>query len=162
MSEPIEIETAAQATSPSGFMALTFELHGERFAIEVSKVHEVIDPLPLTTVPNADPFAPGLINARGAVVPVIDLDHRLGMQRQGQTPDTRFVVLETEFDDDQTKFAVIADSVHEVIEVQSDQIQSAPEIGMKWNPDYIRGIVQRPEGLLIFLNAHTIFHPNAA
>ena len=72
-------ENAMAPQNANSFMALTFELHDERFAVEVANVHEVIDPLPLTLVPNADPFAPGLINARGAVVPVLDLQHRLGI-----------------------------------------------------------------------------------
>ncbi len=142
-------------------MVLTFEMQGERFAVEVANVHEVIDPLPLTIVPNADPFAPGLINARGAVIPVLDLHHRLGMVRRDQTPDTRYVVLETEIDEDRTKFAMIADSVHEVIEINDTAIQPAPELGMKWPPDYIRGIAQKDDDLLIFLNTETIFRSSA-
>lgn len=144
------------------FMALTFELHGERFAVEVANVHEVIDPLPLTVVPNADPFAPGLINARGAVVPVLDLQYRLGMTRKEQTADTRFVVLETDDAEDRTKFAIIADSVHEVVEIEEAKIQPAPDLGMKWPPDFIRGIAQKDDGLLIFLNKETIFRPRFA
>lgn len=157
-------ETTVEARHPDGgsFMALTFELNGERFAVEVANVHEVIDPLPLTIVPNADPFAPGLINARGAVVPVLDLQHRLGFSRREQTPDTRFVVLEAELDEDRTKFAIIADSVHEVVEIEESRIQPAPELGMKWQPEFIRGIAQKDDGLLIFLNKETIFRPRVA
>ena len=153
----------SHATSDSGsFMALTFELHGERFAVEVANVHEVIDPLPLTIVPNADPFAPGLINARGAVVPVLNLQHRFGMPEHEPTQDTRFVVLETEIEEDKTKFAMIADSVHEVVEIDESTIQPAPELGLKWQPEYIRGIAEKDRRLLIFLNTETIFRPNAA
>lgn len=144
------------------FMALTFELRNELFAIAVAHVHEVIDPLPITTVPNADPFAPGLINARGAVVPVLDLQHRLGMERGERTSDTRFVVLETVIDDDRTKFAIIADGVHEVVELDGAAIQPAPELGMKWPAEFIRGIVQRDETLIILLNADTAFHTDLA
>lgn len=158
-------ETTELSPADSGgrtVMALTFELHSERFAVEVANVHEVIDPLPLTLVPNADAFAPGLINARGSVVPVLDLEHRLGVERQEQTPDTRYIVLETEIDQDRTKFALIADSVHEVIEIEESQIQPAPELGMRWRPEYIRGIAQKDNGLLIFLNNETIFSPRLA
>ena len=157
-------EQTVNGTGSDGgcFMALTFELQGERFAVEVANVHEVIDPLPLTVVPNADPFAPGLINARGAVVPVLDVQYRLGLARKEQTADTRFVVLETEDGEDRTKFAIIADSVHEVIEIEESRIQPAPELGMKWEPEYIRGIAQKDNGLLIFLNKETIFRPRAA
>jgi purine-binding chemotaxis protein CheW len=156
--QPNATEPASNGTS---FMVLTFELEGERFAVEVANVHEVIDPLPLTIVPNSDPFAPGLINARGSVVPVLDLQHRLGMVRREQTSDTRFVVLETEVDEDRTKFAMIADSVHEVIEIEETAIQPAPELGMKWQAEYIRGIAQKDDRLLIFLNTQTIFRSNA-
>lgn len=155
-------QTEAPTDAKRSIMALTFELHSERFAVEVANVHEVIDPLPLTLVPNADPFAPGLINARGAVVPVLDLEYRLGVERREQTADTRFIVLETEIDDDRTKFALIADSVHEVIEINESQIQPAPELGMRWKPEYIRGIAQQDRGLLIFLSNETIFRPSEA
>lgn len=153
-----EISNAQAGT----FMALTFELQGEVFAVEVAHVHEVIDPLPLTLVPNADPFAPGLINARGAVVPVLDLQHRLGTMRHGETADTRFVVLETVIGEDRTKFAMIADRVYEVVELDERAIQSAPELGMKWPPDFIRGIVQRNGDLVILLNTDTVFRPSLA
>lgn len=161
MENAVQQNPTESTPNGSSFMVLTFELEGERFAVEVANVHEVIDPLPLTIVPNSDPFAPGLINARGAVVPVLDLQHRLGMVRKEQTPDTRFVVLETEVDEDRTKFAMIADSVHEVIEIEESAIQPAPELGMKWQSEYIRGIAQKDEMLLIFLNTQTIFRSNA-
>lgn len=157
-------QTHEGAASPAdltgdSFMALTFELHGERFAVDVGIVQEVIDPLPVTVVPKAHPFAPGLINARGSVVPVLDLQHRLGMDASERTAETRFVVIETEIDEDRTRFAVVADSVHEVVEIQEDRIQPAPELGVKWPPDYIRGIAQRGDSLLIFLNPQSIFQP---
>jgi len=159
---PQPIVPAGTGDAGSSFMVLTFEFNGEMFGLEVANVHEVIDPLPLTLVPNADPFAPGLINARGAVVPVLDLQHRLGMPRREQTSDTRFVILETAIDDDRTKFALIADSVHEVVEMDDSMIQPAPELGMKWPADYIRGIAQNGETLVIFLNTHTVFQPVSA
>ncbi|MEM7212588.1 MAG: chemotaxis protein CheW [Pseudomonadota bacterium] len=141
------------------FMALTFDLDGERFAISVKNVQEVIDPLDMTLVPNADPFAPGLINVRGAVVPVLNLQHRLGVKEKEHTTDTRFVVIEAIIDEDQTNFAIIADSVHEVFEVDESEIHPAPALGMKWPPDYIIGIAQREENMIIFLDTEFIFKP---
>jgi len=153
---------SGQRETSRSFMALTLELNGELFAVEVANVHEVIDPVPPTLVPNADPFAPGLINARGAVVPVLDLQHRLGMPRTERTPDTRYVILESMIADDRTKFALVADSVHEVIEIEERQIQPAPELGLRWPPEFIRGIAQRGDNLLIFLNTQTAFQPQPA
>lgn len=159
-----DVDLAPEATSvdEGSFMALTFELEGERFAIEVATVHEVIDPLPFTRVPNADPFAPGLINARGAVVPVLNLQHRLGVTQRDCTPDTRYIILENEFGEERTKCALVADSVHEVVEIEEASIQPAPEIGLKWAPEFIRGIAQRNDDLLIFLDAEVVFKPDVA
>lgn len=155
-------ESKAFNRSTNSFMALTFELHDEVFAVEIAHVHEVIDPLPVTQVPNADPFAPGLINARGAIVPVLDLQHRLGMKPKPQSSETRFVVLETVIGEDRTKFAVVADRVHEVVEFEEWSIQPAPELGMQWPSEFIRGFVQRSNALVILLNTDTAFRPDIA
>lgn len=145
--------------SSSSFMALTFDLDGERFAISVKNVQEVIDPLDMTMVPNADPFAPGLINVRGAVVPVLNLQHRLGVKESERTADTRFVVIEAVIDEDRTNFAIIADSVHEVFEVEESKIHPAPPLGMKWPIEYIIGIAHRGDRMVIFLDTEVIFKP---
>ncbi|MEM7059079.1 MAG: chemotaxis protein CheW [Pseudomonadota bacterium] len=160
--QAMPIPTDHQLPANAGFMALTFELHDEVFAIEIAHVHEVIDPLPVTLVPNADPFAPGLINARGAIVPVLDLQYRLGMTPKPESQETRFVVLETVISEDRTKFAMVADRVHEVVEFDEAAIQPAPELGMQWPNEFIRGIVQRNGTLVILLNTDTAFRPDLA
>lgn len=147
------------AEESTSFMALTFDLDGERFAVSVKNVQEVIDPLDMTMVPNADPFAPGLINVRGAVVPVLNLQHRLGVKESERTADTRFVVIEAIIDEDRTNFAIVADSVHEVFEVEESKIHPAPALGMKWPVEYIIGIAQRDDCMVIFLDTEVIFKP---
>ncbi|MEM1160681.1 MAG: chemotaxis protein CheW [Pseudomonadota bacterium] len=144
------------------FMALTFELQDEIFAVDVTNVHEVIDPLPITLVPNSDPFAPGLINARGTVVPVLDLRERLGMRGLERTTDTRFVVLETALGDDRTKFAVVADRVYEVVEISIGSIQAAPDLSMAWPSDFVRGIATHGETLITVLDTSVVFQPELA
>lgn len=159
LSEQDSNTTPAIVEESSSFMALTFDLDGERFAISVKNVQEVIDPLDMTMVPNADPFAPGLINVRGAVVPVLNLQHRLGVKESERTADTRFVVIEAIIDEDRTNFAIVADSVHEVFEVEESKIHPAPALGMKWPFEYIIGIAQRDDCMVIFLDTEVIFKP---
>ena len=57
---------------------------------------------------------------------------------------------------------MVADSVHEVVEIDESTIQPAPELGLKWQPEYIRGIAEKDSRLLIFLNTETIFRPSPA
>ena len=156
-----EVAAGPMLATSNSFMALTFDLDGERFAISVKNVQEVIDPLEMTMVPNADPFAPGLINVRGAVVPVLNLQHRLGIRQTETTADTRFVVIEAKIEGDRTNFAIIADSVHEVFEVEENKIHPAPALGMKWPPEYIIGINQRDGNMIIFLDTEEIFRPQS-
>lgn len=150
---------ANASTAGSTRMVMTFELQSEVFAIDVANVHEVIDPLPLTPVPNSGSFAPGLVNVRGAVVPVLNLQHRLGMPEHEQSQDTRFVVLEADTGDGPAKFAVIADSVDEVVELPADAIQPIPELGLRWPTELIEGVAQLDERLIILLNQQTAFRP---
>lgn len=140
-------------------MYLTFHMHGEIFAIEVARVHEIIDPLPMTPVPNADPFAPGLINVRGAVVPVVDMRRRLGMPDTERTADTRFVVLEVTIAEELTKIALVADRVDQVLELRGTMIEPVPELGIRWPSEYIAGVAKVEGNLLILLDILTLFRP---
>lgn len=152
-------ETLTERAADPARMFLTFHLHGEIFAIEVARVHEIIDPLPMTPVPNADSFAPGLINVRGAVVPVVDLRKRLGMPSTDRTADTRFVVLEVVIDEELTKIALIADRVDQVLELRSAMIEPVPELGIRWPAEYIADVAKVDGELLILLEIQTLFRP---
>lgn len=154
----MSLDTTADAMPT---MALTFRLQGEIFAVEVDQVQEIIDPLPMTRVPNAHPFCPGLINVRGAVVPIVDLQYRLGMAPRADSPDTRIVVLETRLDDDVIKVALIADSVSEVIEVDLTTIEPVPDLGTRWPTQYLTGVAKMGDRLVILLNTETVFRPAA-
>src|ERR1700690_4183731 len=90
-------------------VVLTLELQGELFAIPAIQVQEILDLVPITDVPSADPFASGLINVRGRVVPLADLRHKFGMEPREATIDTRIVVIEVAVDGDPTVVGIRAD-----------------------------------------------------
>lgn len=153
---------AAQSTGPAAqrpSLLLTFALHGEVFALDVARVHEVIDPLPMTRVPRADPFVPSLINVRGAIVPVVDVQTRLGMRPRADDAATRLVVLEVAIDEEPTKVAMIVDGVNEVVEVEAAAIEEIPELGSRWPAEFIRGVAALGETLVVLLDAGTLFRP---
>lgn len=140
-------------------LVLTFRLNGETFAIDVERVHEIIDPLPVTRVPRADPFVPSLINVRGAIVPVVDVRGRLGMRAADDGCERRFVVIETMVDDSSTRLALVVDGVSEVVEIADGAIEEIPELGARWPTEFIRGIAMRGEELVVLLNTQTLFRP---
>lgn len=157
--------TAAHAFAETDVAAqtmLVFGLSGEAFALPVAAIHEVIDPLPVTPVPNAPFHAPGLINVRGIVTPVIDVRLRLRMPRHsGGGRSGRIIVLELPVDGTLTRVAINADSVHEVIEVDPNGLEMIPELGARWPEHYVRGIARHDDVLIVLLDPETLFAPDA-
>ena len=137
--------------------ALTLRLEDELFAIEAESVREILDLVPVTEVPNASPFARGLINVRGRVVPLADLKVAFGMHRAEQDHDTRIVVIETEIEGEPTVVGILADKVYDVTDIEPAAIEEAPRVGMRWRPDYVRGIGKRQGNFIIIPDLGRIF-----
>ena len=148
-----------EAFSQERSILLVFRLEGEAFGVSVGYVHEILDREEPTMVPNADPFSPGLINVRGAVVPVVDVRLRLGMGPVNAAENTRMIVLEHEIDDTKTKLAFEADEVEEVFEANFDEVEPVPELGASWPQVYLLGAIRRDDDLIILLDPDTLFVP---
>lgn len=142
---------AGATTNDSGtFEALTLGLGGEVFAIDANSVREILDLISVTVVPGARTFVGGLINVRGKVVPLADLRLKFGMDQTPSTVDTRIVVVEIDLDGEPTVIGLLADKVYEVTEIGHASIEATPDIGMRWRPDFIKGIGKRgPEFIVI-------------
>ncbi len=140
---------------------LVFGLAGEAFALPVSTIHEVIDPLPVTPVPNAPPHAPGLINVRGIVTPVVDIRLRLHIPAAGAAIGTgRIIVTELPVDGTITRVAIRADTVHEVIDADAAALEPIPDLGTRWPPQFVRGVVRHDGALVVLLEPETLFAPD--
>ena len=151
--------TTKQPQEPE--MLLIFRLSGEIFAITVTCVHEILDPLPRTEVPNAPDFAPALINVRGSVAPLIDVRQRLRMPPAPPSIESRVIVLELPINGTATKLAMTSDSVDEVIEADLTALEAIPELGTRWPEIYIRGGIRHGDLLVVLLNTETLFRPEA-
>ena len=123
--------------------ALTLKLDDEVFAIEAEHVREILDLVPVTTVPNATRFAAGLINVRGRVVPLADLRVAFGMKLRDDNLETRIVVVECDIDGEPTVVGLLADKVYDVTDIEGAAMEEAPKVGMRWRNDYVQGIGKR-------------------
>lgn len=137
--------------------ALTLGLQDEVFAIEAESVREILDVVPITEVPNARPFVNGLINVRGRVVPLADLRVMFGMDRPPPDVDTRIVVIEINIEGEPTIAAILADKVHDVTDIEAASIEEAPNVGVRWRPEYVRGIGKRGDEFIIIPDLEQIF-----
>ena len=136
---------------------LTIGLEGEIFALEAAYVREILDLVPITEVPNSEPFINGLINVRGKVVPLADLRLKFGMAQKPPTIDTRIVVIEVAIGDDSAIVGIRADKVYEITQIAATALEETPRIGMRWRPEYINCIGKRDEDFIVVLDIDRLF-----
>lgn len=136
---------------------ITFRLGDELFAINVTQVREVLDLTQITKVPTAPDYMRGVVNVRGRAIPVVDLRRKFGLPPVDDTVNTRIVVLELQLDGESTTLGGIADSVHEVIELEAAQIDPPPSIAMRWRTEFIRGMGKRGDQFVIILDIGAVF-----
>lgn len=136
---------------------LTFKLEEEQFALDISKVREVLEFSTVTKVPKTPDFMRGVINLRGSVVPVIDMRLKFGMSETEKTVNTCIIIAEIEFDGEKTILGTLADSVQEVIELDPEHIEPAPKIGTKLKTEFIKGMGKRDGEFIIILDIDKVF-----
>ena len=136
---------------------LTFKLADEIFALDVAKVREILELTTITKVPKTPDFMRGVINLRGSVVPVVDMRLKFGMSMTEQTVDTCIIVVEVALDGETMVLGALADSVQEVVELEAEQIEAAPQIGTKLDTTFIRGMGKIDGHFVIILDIDQVF-----
>lgn len=136
---------------------ITFSLAEERFAICVAHVREVLDLSEVTRVPSAPSYMRGVVNVRGSAIPVVDLRLKLGLPNAADDLQTRILVLEIDIDGELTVVGALANSVHDVVEIEPRERIEAPRIAARWRSDLIDGMVKRGEQFVMILNIVRVF-----
>lgn len=136
---------------------LTFKLAQEVFAVDVEKVREILELTTITKVPKTPEYMRGVINLRGSVVPVMDLRLKFGMPASERTVDTCIVVVEVLHENDVMVIGALADSVQEVFELEPEQIEPPPQLGITMNTDLISGMGKKEGGFIMILNIDKTF-----
>jgi purine-binding chemotaxis protein CheW len=136
---------------------LTFKLAEEVFALDIGKVREVLDFTTVTKVPRTPDFMRGVINLRGSVVPVVDLRLKFEMTRTERSVNTCIIITEVTVEGDTTVLGVLADAVHEVLDLSRDEILAPPKIGTKLRTEFITGMGKRDDRFIIILDIDRVF-----
>ena len=136
---------------------LTYKLRDETFALDISKVREVLDFTTVTKVPRTPEFMRGAINLRGSVVPVVDLRLKFGMTKTEKSVNTCAIIVEVTVDGESTVLGCLADSVQEVLDLSAGQIEPAPRIGTKLRTEFIKGMGKQNEQFIIILDIDKVF-----
>ena len=136
---------------------LTFNLREEVFALEISKVREVLEYTTVTKVPRTPDFMSGVINLRGNVVPVIDLNLKLGMPQTEKTIDTCIIIVEISVQGETVVLGALADSVQEVIDMEPESIEPAPKIGTSLDIEFLKGMGKKEDQFMMILDIDKVF-----
>lgn len=139
---------------------LTFYVAGEEYAVTILKVTEIIECVALTHVPGTPSWIRGVLNLRGAVVPVVDLAVKFGLAPTEVTRRTCVVMIELEHEGDRLVLGVMADSVHQVVELGPDQIQPPPSFGPKVRVDCIQGMGVSGDAFVVLLDIDRVLSSN--
>ncbi len=148
------------ASAEAGAQYLTFTLGEEVFAMDIRTVREIIQVGPMTTVPLMPGFVRGVINLRGAVVPVIDLQARFGRPPAKISKKTCIVIFDAVRDGERVELGLLVDAVSEVIDVAPDAIEPPPNFGTAVRRDFIRGMGKVATGFVIILEPDRAFDIN--
>lgn len=134
-----------------GQQFLTFLLGKEVFAMDIRTVREIIQYGALTSVPLMPDFVRGVINLRGAVVPVIDLHARFGRPVAEIGKKTCIVIFDAVREGERTELGLLVDAVSEVVDIPAGQIEPPPSFGTAVRRDFIQGMGKLGERFVIIL-----------
>lgn len=141
----------------AGAQYLTFWLGEEVFAMDIRTVREIIQCGQMTTVPLMPDFLRGVINLRGAVVPVIDLHARFGRAAGRIGKKTCIIIFDSERDNERVELGLMVDAVSEVIDIPDARIEPPPGFGASVRRDFIRGMGKLDRRFVVILDANKAF-----
>ena len=144
--ENTTVENKLDTTSTEQFV--TFIIGNETYGIEVLKVQEIIGMTRINYVPNTLPYMKGVINLRGSVVPVIDMRKKIGMDEIAYNAFTVIIITEVKG----KLIGMIVDSVQDVVTIPIQKIQDTIHFTSQIATDYIKGIGQIDNNLVIILD----------
>lgn len=129
---------------------VVFQLSEQKYALPIQETQEIIRMTEVTRIPNASFYLEGIINLRGTILPVINLNRRLGLPEKPVDDETRIVVVEN----NGQQVGMIVDSVLEVGRYSESEIE--PPTMMGSNTEYLRGVVKKDEQLWLLLDLNNV------
>ena len=135
---------------------LTFTLDEEEYGLGLLRVREIIEHQPITLVPNAPAAIRGVINLRGAVVPVVDLAARFGLRPCTIGRWTCIVIVDILIDAESAVLGLLVDAVNDVVTFASDEIVAPPTFGTRVRYEHLVGLGRRAGKFVVLLDAERL------
>ncbi len=130
---------------------MTFQLAKEEYAIDILQVQEIVMMTQITRMPKAPHFIEGIVNLRGQMIPIIDMRKRFALPEAQHDSDTRIIIV-----DIGEIVGMVVDGVRDVIRLPDSAISPPPPMIQGISSDYLKGIGQFDERLLIMLDLEKV------
>ena len=131
---------------------LTFMLAGEEYGVDILRVQEIKGWDKVTRIPHTPPYVLGVINLRGAVVPILDLRCRFGLETIAFGPTTVVIVVRVMSARGERTVGVVVDAVSEVYKVDAADTKPPPDVCGSVDTVFVKGLVTIEEKMLILLD----------
>lgn len=151
---PTRIAAGDSGSVNDQLQLVTFDVAGEKFAVDILAVQEINRMMELTRVPQSPPEVEGVINLRGKIIPVLDLRKRFGMTASERQENNRIIVVDVK----SRVLGFIVDCVHEVLRINKSIVEPAPAMACSIESDYILGVGKLEDRLLILLDLEKLFN----
>ncbi len=152
MSNVNEQLAKAMESDSASHQYLTFQVHGQKLAVEILRIKEIIEFGRITVVPMMQQCISGVINLRGSVVPVVDLSARFGQGKTTINRRTCIVILESQMADETQVVGFMVDAVNAVVDIGAEFIAPPPQFGAGVKTDFLRGIGKVDDEFVLVLN----------
>ena len=155
--EIIEVDLGEEEKLENQVQFLSFTLGDEEYGVDILRVQEIRSWEPVSRIPNVPSYEKGVVNLRGAIVPIVDLRERFGLSNLPYTPLTVVVVLQIQTSEGKTRvMGVVVDSVSDVVDVDKQTIQEAPDFGTKVSTEFINGLASVNERMVMLLDVEKL------
>ena len=135
---------------------LIFSLNNEDYGLDIFKVKEIIGIMDITPVPHTPEFIKGVINLRGKVIPVIDLRLKFSLEPKEYDERTCIIVVEVSTEAGPVMMGVVVDSVSEVLNISTSDIEPAPKFGTNIDTRFILGMAKTKDRVKILLDINRV------
>lgn len=153
-----KFDQGTEVEEDSSSTYLTFDLGEQTLGVEVRHVREILDMQRITRLPNAPMDVLGVVDVRGASVPVLDLKSRLGIPSIDGSEEARIVVIEITIGSQRKPLGILADRVRNVDQIPADEIEPCPSIGIgQWDTSILEGLSRRGSELIVLIRLDRIF-----
>jgi len=134
---------------------LTFNLAGEEYGVDILSVREIRGWSRVTRIPQTPAYVLGVLNLRGAIVPIMDLRLRFGLERETYGESTVVIIVAVA----ERLFGIVVDAVSDVVDIDPAAVKPVPDMGAIVDTRYLKGLATHVERMVMLLDVEKLMRP---